>query len=183
MVARGTLVALVLSSLLLPAGAAAGSDPLDSSRRCRAGAAKQAARLARVAFRTVDRCHARRDKGKVAGDCNDLDIADPKGKIDGVAGKARAALDKACPAADPVRALYPGGDVAGHVVDSVLAARRGKRGGAARAARARERQAAAPLPPRAGPEPHEDRQAHPSSNGEVRARGGPQRPAVRSRSR
>ncbi len=105
MIARMTLVALVLISLLLPAGAGAGSDPLDSSRRCRAAAAKQAAKLARVAFRTVDRCHARRDKGKLAGDCNDLGFADPKGRVGRVAGKATAAIEKLCAPDDPVRAL------------------------------------------------------------------------------
>jgi cysteine-rich repeat protein len=115
----GIAAALALWAL----AAEAAVDPaVKAARNCRKTIAPKTAGLVKTALKIVDACHAKRDKGKLAADCNALAEADLKGKVGAAEAKLAAAIAKKCAPDNPVRANYlPDGDVAGVVVPAVRA--------------------------------------------------------------
>lgn len=80
------------------------------SRKCRKEIGSKFAAAVKTELGLVDACHKGRNKGKVSGDCNDLAVADPKGKIPKLAASIAKSLAKKCLPGDPVLGNYALGD-------------------------------------------------------------------------
>ncbi len=80
------------------------------SRKCRKEIGSKFSKVAKTELGLIDACHKGRNKGKIAGDCNDLAVADPKGKVAKLAGSIAKSLAKKCLAGDPVLGNYELGD-------------------------------------------------------------------------
>jgi len=93
--------------------AAAAPDPATrAAQKCRAVIGAKAAGLVKTALKQLDGCHARRDKGRAAGDCNGVDLTSLRGRL-------TSAIGKACVGANRAKSNYPGGDPAGTIVSTV----------------------------------------------------------------
>lgn len=77
---------------------------------CRGSLAKNGLKLATTASKIYASCHKKRAAGKLPSstNCNDKDDADPKGKIDKVAGKLSDQAATACSGLTPDDLLYTG---------------------------------------------------------------------------
>jgi cysteine-rich repeat protein len=91
----------VLAALCSTAPLARGADSKEckASRKCRGAIVSSASKAATQALQGLDKCHAQRDAGKFAGDCNTRDLSSALSKGAGKIGKK-------CSAGDPVRCLF-----------------------------------------------------------------------------
>jgi hypothetical protein len=100
------MCAVTLLALLDAGSPSAAVQPGKASRTCRKELGSKLGKVAQVGFTIVDACHKSRDKGKFSGDCNDLTVADTKGKVASVEAAALKGITKKCLAGDPVLFNY-----------------------------------------------------------------------------
>jgi cysteine-rich repeat protein len=81
-----------------------------ASRACRKVIGSKYSKVVQTGLSVISACHNSRDKGKFAGDCNDLAQADVKGKIAKVESSASVGIGKKCVIGDPVLGNYPSAD-------------------------------------------------------------------------
>lgn len=76
---------------------------------CRDALSKSEAKYARVAFKTVQRCHVERSTGarSLGDDCNDVGQADSRGKLARARTKLGVRMTAACSGAESLLPLYP----------------------------------------------------------------------------
>ena len=106
------VVGIVAATALL-AGSVSPTLAQKASRACRKEIGAKLGKLVKTGQAVIDACHKERNKGKFAGQCNDLGAADVKGKYQKALGAATKGIDKKCLPGDPVLANYqPGADAA-----------------------------------------------------------------------
>ena len=101
-IAYGVVTALFVGVVALPADA----QSVKASRSCRKEIGAKFSKLAQTEFAAIEGCHKLRDKGKLSGDCNDVDHADVKGAVAKAEATAAKSIAKKCLANDPVRFNY-----------------------------------------------------------------------------
>ncbi len=91
------------------------SKECKASKKCRGAIVSRSSKATVQALKQLDKCHAKRDAGKFAGDCN---------AIDGGALLAKGAglINKRCSANDPVRCLFRDCDPVGSIAQALGAA-------------------------------------------------------------
>ncbi|MFN2375774.1 MAG: hypothetical protein ABR538_04505, partial [Candidatus Binatia bacterium] len=102
----------ILTSLLIGAWtlAATPAEALNSPEiACRDTIAKSEAKYAKIALSTVQRCHKRRSAGDrpLGEDCNDVLVADDRGKLVAARTRSRSKIASACGGAPSLLSQYP----------------------------------------------------------------------------
>ncbi len=104
---RAILMLSSVAVLSLGGAAEAATAAQKAAIKCRAAIAKAGSGVIKARLKQLDACHAKRDKGKLAADCNAVDAG-------GLRGKLERAVSKACRGDNPVLANYAG-DPAGAI--------------------------------------------------------------------
>jgi cysteine-rich repeat protein len=114
-IATRVMIAGLAAALCVGGGAPAHgavSKECKASKKCRGAIVSRSSKATSLALKQLDKCHAKRDAGKFAGDCN---------AIDGGALLAKGAglINKRCAPTDPVRCLFRDCDPVGSIGQSL----------------------------------------------------------------
>lgn len=93
------------------------SKECKASKKCRGAIVSRSSKATASALKQLDKCHAKRDAGKFAGDCNAIDGA-------ALIAKGAGLINKRCAANDPVRCLFRDCDPVGSIGQSLGSALR-----------------------------------------------------------
>jgi cysteine-rich repeat protein len=102
-----TVALAVVAVGITASGVVAAQSP---AAKCRKALAKAGVSAVKSGLKALDKCHARRDKGKFDGDCNSVPSAQ---------AKLAAAQQKACGNAQDALVLFTGNDAAGQVASAI----------------------------------------------------------------
>jgi cysteine-rich repeat protein len=110
MVVGGLIAALSVGGWAPAHGAV--SKECKASRKCRGAIVSRSSKATAQALKSLDKCHAKRDAGKFAGDCNAIDGA-------ALIAKGAGLINKRCAPTDPVRCLFRDCDPVGSIGQSL----------------------------------------------------------------
>ncbi len=111
-IVRGMTCTLVVTVLLASTSDPVAAESTKASRACRKTIGAKLSKVVSTGFSVVDACQKNRDKGKFAGDCNDLAQADVKAKLTKAEASATKGIAKKCFPGDPVLGNYDLGNSA-----------------------------------------------------------------------
>lgn len=107
------MVGGIIAVALLAGGSTVSAASTKESRNCRKVIGSKFSKVVQTGLGIVDACHKSQDKGKFAGDCNDLASADLKAKLPKAEDGANKGVGKKCLAGDPVLGNYANGNPGG----------------------------------------------------------------------
>ena len=114
-------IVLLFVVMTLAAPAFGATDP-KVARTCRKEIAGKMSKVIKTGLKVLATCHQNRDKGKFAGDCNDLETADVKGAYGKALAAATKGIDKKCLLGNVVLGNYANGDIDGALFPQIASA-------------------------------------------------------------
>jgi cysteine-rich repeat protein len=111
-----TFALIAVMAAAAPLRGALAADPVREARKCRGAIASAAMLLTRTGLRSINACHARRDRELFVGDCNTLasDVAFSRAQVRG-----GSQIDATCPPGNLALRNYLDGDVKGALLPTV----------------------------------------------------------------